>query len=170
MKICKKLFQFFIIQFAFLILFFPNEISAQFLENYHIHYIKNKTNVNQSKSKNITSDGIKFAKKSNKTSESDSINIIAADTSERKDRIISLNQVGDVHILKVELSDYNSEINIMVYNLIGKKVMDVYKGIPKSTSPDYPYEIQSWRLPNGIYLCTLQGKNFRKTEKFVVAR
>lgn len=146
------------------------QVYSQYLENFHLYQISNKINTSKSKTKTVQSDGTKIAKKQVKSQEIDSNAIVLADSTERKDRIISLNQVGDVHILKIELSDYNSEISIVVYNLIGKKVMDVYKGMPKSTSPDYPYEIQSWRLPNGIYLCTLQGRNFRKTEKFVVAR
>lgn len=146
------------------------QVYSQYLENFHFYQISNKINTSKPKTKTVQSDGTKIAKKQVKSQEIDSNAIVLADSTERKDRIISLNQVGDVHILKIELSDYNSEISIVVYNLIGKKVMDVYKGMPKSTSPDYPYEIQSWRLPNGIYLCTLQGRNFRKTEKFVVAR
>lgn len=146
------------------------QLYSQYLENFHFYQISNKINTSKPKTKTAQSDGTKIAKKQVKSQEIDSNAVVLADSTERKDRIISLNQVGDVHILKIELSDYNSEISIVVYNLIGKKVMDVYKGMPKSTSPDYPYEIQSWRLPNGIYLCTLQGKNFRKTEKFVVAR
>ncbi len=159
-----------LITISLFIIIDTTQLHSQYLENYHFYHISNKKKSSKLKTKSTQSDGTKIAKNQLKSQEIDSSIVVLADSTERKDRIISLNQLGDVHILKIELSDYNSEINIVVYNLIGKKVMDVYKGIPKSTSPDYPYEIQSWRLPNGIYLCTVQGKNFRKTEKFVVAR
>lgn len=114
-----------------------------------------------------TSNGTNIAVKKSSRIQEDSTNILT-DTTDKRDRIVSLRQVGDVHILKIELRDYKSEISIAAYNLLGKKVMDIYKGVPKN--PDYPYEIASWKLPNGIYICTLLGKDFRKSEKFIVAR
>ena len=115
-----------------------------------------------------TPDGTKFAGKKTSRTQEDSTYKSLSDTTDRRDKIVSLRQVGDVHILKIELRDYKTEISITAYNLLGKKVLDIYKGLPKN--PEYPYEVPSWKLPNGIYICTLLGKDFRKSEKFIVAR
>lgn len=76
---------------------------------------------------------------------------------------------GEGYYLLLELEDYEQRIQIAAYNLLGKKVLDIYNGIPIN-DPDYRYDIMTNNLPNGVYICFVFGKNFRLQEKFVVSR
>ncbi len=70
--------------------------------------------------------------------------------------------------VEIELDDYNSDIQITVYNMLGKEALEVYKGIPNKF--DTKYDFSASNLPNGVYLCILVTKNTRKAEKFIVSR
>ena len=65
---------------------------------------------------------------------------------------------------------YDRDIEIIVYNMLGKKVMDIYNGIPKSEECAKDYEILKAKLPNGLYLCVAQSEKFRMVGKFVISR
>ncbi len=96
---------------------------------------------------------------------------VKSDTTKPKNRIESIRDGGDIFYLYLELEDREAPIDITVYNMLGKKVRDVYYGYPKPNG--VPYEISIVgppSLPNGVYLCVVVGKNFRLREKFVVAR
>lgn len=60
------------------------------------------------------------------------------------------------------------EINITVYNMLGKEVLEVFSGTSSSRVEEV-YSI-TFNLPNGIYICVLQGKSFRDSEKFIISR
>lgn len=60
------------------------------------------------------------------------------------------------------------EITITVYNMLGKEVLDVFKGTSSSRLEEV--YTATFNLPNGIYICVLQGKNFRDSEKFIISR
>lgn len=152
--------------FAILLIGMVNPVCLDGQSLRHNQVIKNKS---KSKSTQESRTGTKIAKNNDKATNADSLAKLTTDTLEKRDRITEVSAVGDAHIVKIELRDYNSEIAIAVYNLIGKKVLDVYKGQPKN-SPDYPYEIQSWRLPSGVYICSLITKESRKTVKFVISK
>ncbi len=111
-------------------------------------------------------DGIKFANGIINMKEADSLKT-EADTVSNKNRIKYLVEKGGNHALKIELENYDNDIVIEVFNLLGKQVLEVYKGQPVR---EMEYIIQSWKLPNGVYICTIHGKNFRLTGKFIVAR
>lgn len=100
----------------------------------------------------------------------DLIKSIINDTTIAQDRIVSLRPCNNEHCLYLELKDYSRPISISVFNLLGKKVLDVYEGIPKFKNADSPYEIESFQLPNGIYICVVQGENFKLNGKFYVSR
>ncbi len=68
--------------------------------------------------------------------------------------------------LTLKKEDYDNPITVNVYNLLGKKVMEVYRGMPYSG--DYPYDIPAGELPKGIYICNVVGKGFRLDGKFIV--
>jgi hypothetical protein len=110
-------------------------------------------------------DGTVIAKKQRRDTVSLSIKA-EADSAGNENRVISLREESGTHILKLELKEKNS-ITISVYNLLGKKVLDVWNNQPKS---DNTYDINSWKLPNGVYICTIHGNDFRLTEKFIVSR
>jgi hypothetical protein len=96
---------------------------------------------------------------------------IEQDTSKKENRILSLRDGGDKFFLYLELLDKDQTIDITVYNMLGKEVIDVYHGVPKPNG--VPYEINvsgPSSLPNGPYLCVVIGKNFRLKEKFLILR
>jgi len=96
---------------------------------------------------------------------------VNSDTTKQKNRIESIRDGGDIFYLYLELEDHDAPIKVTVYNMLGKRVRDVYQGYPKPNG--VPYEISIVgppSLPNGVYLCVVVGKNFRLREKFVVAR
>ncbi len=70
--------------------------------------------------------------------------------------------------VEIELDDYSTEIQLTVYNMLGKEAMEIYKGIPSRFDTKYDFSASS--LPNGVYLCILVGNNFRKAEKFIISR
>ncbi len=59
-------------------------------------------------------------------------------------------------------------VNIAAYNLLGKKVLDIFQGELSETRQTFDFSIAS--LPNGIYLCIVQGRNLKLADKFVVSR
>lgn len=69
---------------------------------------------------------------------------------------------------EVSLIDIDQKINISVYNLLGKKVFDIFDGLPQDERAVYVKPAVS--IPNGVYLCVVLGKNFRLREKFIVSR
>ncbi len=60
------------------------------------------------------------------------------------------------------------EIAISVYNMLGKEVLEVFKGT-SSSNVEETYS-KTFNLPNGIYICIMQGKNFKSSEKFIISR
>lgn len=96
------------------------------------------------------------------------------DTTSKENRVISLVEVRnqDLFLLKLKLKDYDQRIAISVYNMLGKEVLskhEVFDGYPYKDS-EFAYEINASTLPNGIYLCVVQGGNFRLAAKFIVSR
>ena len=69
--------------------------------------------------------------------------------------------------VKIKVKDKNKTISIVVYNMLGKEVLRVYDGVHTRDEDDYYI---NYNLPNGIYICVLQGDNFRDAEKFIISR
>ncbi|MGE5479726.1 MAG: T9SS type A sorting domain-containing protein [Chloroflexota bacterium] len=91
-----------------------------------------------------------------------------ADTNGRENRIDVIDRDGDSYIIMIELTDWNSDIKLNIYNMLGKEVYQVHNGPPKGRG--YQYRIPSGAIQNGVYICVLQGKNFRDAEKFIISR
>ena len=51
--------------------------------------------------------------------------------------------------------------------MLGNLVKEVYSG---TAIEDVEYPFDASNLPNGFYLCILQGPNFRDAEKFTISR
>jgi hypothetical protein len=75
---------------------------------------------------------------------------------------------GDKFYIYIQVENPEHDIKIVVYNLLGKKVLDVYEGKPKDQSQ--PYELSVSELPKGIFLLVVIGENFRLREKIVITR
>ncbi|PKL86758.1 MAG: hypothetical protein CVV22_01305 [Ignavibacteriae bacterium HGW-Ignavibacteriae-1] len=83
--------------------------------------------------------------------------------------IVNIWNSNDAYNVKVALKDKDSEIDIAIYNMLGKEVLKVVqKGI--QTTDEAIYEFNVSKLPNGVYLCVLIGRNFRDVEKFIISR
>jgi len=92
-------------------------------------------------------------------------------TTKKTNRITAIQERrdGEGYYLLLELEDYDQRIQISAYNLLGKKVLDIYNGTAIN-DPEYRYDIMTNNLPNGVYICFVFGKNFRLQEKFIVSR
>ncbi len=95
---------------------------------------------------------------------------IENDTISRKNRIISIQEAdrGDKMAIYLEIENPDQDIKIVVYNLLGKKVLDIYDGKPKPSTQ--PYEFSVSELPKGIFLLVVVGDNFRLREKLVITK
>ena len=170
-KLCKRLPEW-VVLLVVLFVFMSPELASQYSYHKYLSVEKEKQpktfvellfKMNEPAAKKV-----KPVKKSSKKQKSGKVN---NDTSQVKNRIESIRDGGDIFYLYLELADHESTIKITVYNMLGKKVRDVYEGIPYPNG--VPYEISIVgppSLPNGVYLCVVVGKNFRLRDKFVVAR
>lgn len=113
--------------------------------------------------------GTKIAQKKDTGKQKSYLNSVNEDTTKKENKITSVRESSDKISLYIDLIDYDQRIQISVFNLLGKKVLDVFEGLPYK-DPDYPYEISKSNLPNGVYLFVVLGKNFKLREKFVISR
>lgn len=88
----------------------------------------------------------------------------------KANKILSIRESerGDKFYIYIQVENPDQEIKIMVYNLLGKKVLDLYEGKPKDQNQ--PYELNVSELPKGIFLLVVVGENFRLREKIVITR
>lgn len=173
MKI-KKIISFFkkmqvMILFLLIFVFVATDLSAQYSYNNYIYIEEPKSFIDllfHTKQSKI------YKQKEVQDIKSDTNKaIVKTDSTKPENRIESLRDGGDIFYLYLVLSDRESPIKIIVYNMLGKRVLDVYNGYPKPKSNPYEISIDGPPpLPNGVYLCVVIGKNFRLREKFVVAR
>jgi lipopolysaccharide export LptBFGC system permease protein LptF len=115
-----------------------------------------------------TTDGTVFAlyrANGDSTPEADEVK---ADTNTTGNRIVHVRHQGEIYYVKIGLANYDVNIELSVYNLLGKKVKDIHRGAAMPEGTDY--EFNAYNLPNGVYICILNGPNFRDTEKFIVSR
>lgn len=83
-------------------------------------------------------------------------------------KIVSLRASGDIVAVRVELQREEAQLEIGVYNMLGKKVQDVHRGAATRGSHDYTAPVND--LPEGVYICIVQGADFRRAEKFYLSR
>lgn len=98
-------------------------------------------------------------------------NKLAADTSGNKENSITKlypSNRSDLLNIELELSETDQRLQISVYNLLGKVVVEPEYINPSSNKITHQLSISS--LPNGVYLCVVLGKNFRLREKFIISR
>jgi hypothetical protein len=72
-----------------------------------------------------------------------------------------------------ELVDEKSEVKLYVCNLLGKKVAEIYQGLPTSKNNDGHFVFTSHtqlNLPKSVYIVVLQGNTFKLAEKFIVTK
>jgi len=84
-------------------------------------------------------------------------------------RIVKVYGVGDLYHVEIDLNQDQQNLTISAYNLLGKKVVDIHQGGEKA-GEGKTYEIITTSIPSGIYICVVQGDNFRYAEKFYVSK
>lgn len=93
----------------------------------------------------------------------------AADTARRDPRFsVIVESSGEKAVIKTDFPEDKDQVDIGVYNLLAKRVLDVEKRFIRSGEEQIPMDIAS--LPRGMYICVIQGKDFRLAQKFVVTR
>lgn len=94
--------------------------------------------------------------------------LVGNDTVRKENRFLLVRASSDVLTVRVELARDESQVEIGVYNMLGKKIMDVHRGSTSRGIHEYTTAIQD--LPEGVYVCVMQGADFRKAEKFYLSR
>lgn len=93
---------------------------------------------------------------------------IDQDTSKNKNEILKVYTSDNLKFyVRIKLKEYLIPIKIQIYNMLGNLVEEVYSG---AAIKDVEYTFDASNLPNGFYLCILQGPNFRDAEKFTISR
>lgn len=90
------------------------------------------------------------------------------DSSVGAPRIISTRVVAEVFTAKIEIATDEPLVDIAIFNMLGKRVMEVYKGASARGIHEHVQSVSD--LPEGVYMCVMQGNNFRKAEKFFFSR
>jgi len=83
-------------------------------------------------------------------------------------RIISTRVASEVFIARIEMVSDEPLVDIAIFNMLGKRVMDVYRGSSARGIHEHTQSVSD--LPEGVYMCVMQGTNFRKAEKFFFSR
>lgn len=83
-------------------------------------------------------------------------------------RIISTRVASEVFTARIEMASDEPLVDIAIFNMLGKRVMEVYKGSSSRGVHEHTQSVSD--LPEGVYMCVLQGSNFRKAEKFFFSR
>lgn len=86
----------------------------------------------------------------------------------RTSRIVFVRSSSDVFNARIDLVLDETTLDLGIYNMLGKKVMDVYHGSERKGEHDYSLSISE--LPEGVYICIMQGSNYRRAEKFYISR
>lgn len=94
--------------------------------------------------------------------------LVGNDTLRKENRFLFVRAASEVLTVRVELARDEAQVEIGVYNMLGKKIMDVHRGATGRGIHEYTTAIQD--LPEGVYVCVMQGADFRKAEKFYLSR
>ena len=93
---------------------------------------------------------------------------VASDTGRKESRIIFARASADVFTVKIELVSDEANLELGMYNMLGKKMADIYRG--PATRGEHEYTLPISELPEGVYICILQASNTRRAEKFYLSR
>lgn len=148
--------------YIILIFFFPICLYALQIDN------PNPPSENFTSLQDIIS-GIQIASNNDEVMLEVNIQAVEADTLHNNNKISKIwSSKAGQYTVELELSDYSVDIRLSVFNMLGKEVMEIHDGPAKSRG--LPYTFEPVTLPNGIYICVLQGHNFKDGEKFIVSR
>ena len=96
-----------------------------------------------------------------------------ADSNRKESKILKWSNTSEKLNLSLSLVETQT-VEINVFNIIGKKVMDLDRRVMDEGDREYEYELRDKDskidIPNGIYIVTVQGSNFRSSVKIIVSR
>lgn len=166
----KQYIQFFFIFILFNVVSFQNVIANNYNEldgkanNYPSDYLDNYQEVSTK-----VVEKYKRQKKSKKEIQK----IDEADTNNRnKIKKIWENSSGVLNVT-ANLIDTNIVVKINAYNMLGKKVAEIFSGVPSNKNGDGEYHFTSdtaTNLPKGVYVLVIQSSRFRIAEKFIITK
>ena len=94
---------------------------------------------------------------------------IEQDTSSIKNEITKVYTRDNLKFfVEIRLKEDLIPVKIQIFNMLGNLVKDVHNGTVVGKEVEFNFDATN--LPNGFYLCILQGPNFRDAEKFTISR
>ena len=91
-----------------------------------------------------------------------------ADPESKESKIIMARSSNDVFTVEIDLAKDQGKIDLGIYNMLGKRLNDVYSG--PAAKGRHDYTTSSSDLPEGVYICILKGDDFRRAAKFYLNR
>lgn len=92
----------------------------------------------------------------------------SADTIKKESKILFARVASDVFTARVELANDENQAEIGIYNMLGKKMTDIHRGALAHGQHDFSLNVPE--IPDGVYICIMQGSDFRRAEKFYISR
>jgi hypothetical protein len=94
------------------------------------------------------------------------------DTTRRISRIVgtALDASSDVLTIRLELAESQSWMEISLYNMLGKRVREIYRGPAQADDASRDYSATVGDLPNGLYIVSVQGPTVRLADKVFISR
>lgn len=94
------------------------------------------------------------------------------DTTRRTSRIVgtSLDASSDVLTIRMELAESQSWMEVALFNMLGKRVKDIYRGPAQADDSVRDFSATVSDLPNGLYIVSVQGSTVRLADKVFISR
>ncbi|RMF32734.1 MAG: T9SS C-terminal target domain-containing protein [Chlorobiota bacterium] len=94
------------------------------------------------------------------------------DTVRKVSRIvgISFDSQSDLLTVRLDLADTQSWMEISLYNMLGKRVKEIYRGPAQADDSYRDFTTTLSELPNGLYIVSVQGSSIRLADKVFISR
>lgn len=93
---------------------------------------------------------------------------VARESAEEDSRIVKAHANSAGFTARISLNKDETKLDIGIYNMLGKRMGDVYSG--PATKGEHQYTTSTEFLPEGVYICIMQGSDFRRASKFYLNR
>ena len=142
------------------------------------HYVASRQNAKQSAAKSASSRRRVPTKKNAAAPAAVPVSVAAsdrlesppfvADSARTHHRVEIFAEAGSERgAVRVTLSEAQT-IEIVAFNILGKRVADIYSGAARSGINTVSFDLSGFS--DGVYICVVRGKNFKTAEKFLVSR
>jgi len=97
---------------------------------------------------------------------------ILNDTARKASRIVgvSFDTQSDLLTVRLDLAESQSWMEISLFNMLGKRVKEIYRGPAQADDTVRDYSATLSELPNGLYIVSVQGSNIRLADKVFITR